>query len=118
MDATSTAAAIESIERMKIHLPSKYLDRAVETETAAVNWSARRPCGDCGALESAKSSPVLPDMLEPALYLLDDAMLQGPHRMIQTFVCRSCGRRWQFDIASSEWESQASSVDKPTVSSP
>ncbi|MDB5971035.1 MAG: hypothetical protein JWQ90_3485 [Hydrocarboniphaga sp.] len=78
-------------------------DGSVEATMPLRDWAARRSCHDCGPLVGALATPVLPATLEPAVYLLDDAMLQGPHRLIQTFVCQSCGRCWHFDGLSSAW---------------
>ena len=89
---------------MKTESESAALDQAAQSAPILADWTARRPCDDCDSLDLARPSPVLPQTLAPAVYLLDDAMLEGPHRLLLTFVCRSCGRRWRFDSATSEWD--------------
>ncbi len=87
-------------------VPPAVSDPARHADESVSAWVKRRHCAVCACLAVAESSPEIPHNLEPVLYSFDDPMIQGPHRDIALFACSSCGRRWAFNAAYSDWTLQ------------
>lgn len=93
------------MEMLKPLLPADFV-QAPQHDPALDAWTARRSCADCAGLVLAASSPLMPASLEPVVYPLDDALIQGPYRNVQLFACTGCGRRWCFTAEHSHWAQQ------------